>query len=72
MFIENEQSEVTILRESTPFMDDIVISKEGVMKLLKSLNPSKAVGPDALHPRVVKELATELGPVFCPCFPTVS
>ena len=27
-------------------------------------NPSKALGPDELHPRVLKELATELGPVF--------
>ena len=37
---------------------------EGVTKLLKSLNPSKALGPNELHPRVLKELATELGPVF--------
>ena len=45
-------------------MDDIVVSKEGVTKLLKGVNPSKALGPDEHHPRVLKELATEMGPVF--------
>ena len=45
-------------------MDDIVVSNEGVTKLLKGLNPSNALGPDELHPKVLKELATELGPVF--------
>ena len=28
------------------------------------MNPSKALGHDELHPRVLKELATELGPAF--------
>ena len=28
----------------------------------------KALGPDELHPRVLKELATELGPVFAHLF----
>ena len=32
------------------------------------LNPSKALGPHELHPRVLKELATELGPVFARLF----
>ena len=35
---------------------------------LKGLNPSKALGPDKIHPRVTKELATELGPVFTHLF----
>ena len=40
-------------------MEKIVVSKEGVTKLLKGLkHPSKALGPDALHPRVLIELAT--------------
>ena len=45
-------------------MNDFVVSKEGVTKLLNGLNPSKALGHDELHPRILKKLATELGPVF--------
>ena len=39
-------------------MDDIAVSNEGVTKLVKVLNPSKALGPDELHPRVLNDLAT--------------
>ena len=45
-------------------MEEIVVTKEGVTKLHKDLNSSKALGPVELHPRVPKGLATELGPVF--------
>ena len=46
-------------------MNDIVVSKDRVIKLH---NPPKALGPDELHSRVLKELATELGPVFAHLF----
>ena len=49
-------------------MNDIVVSVLGVTKLLKGLNPYKALGTDELHSRVVKKLASELGPVFAHLF----
>ena len=68
VFTKSEYSQVSLLDRSAPFMEDIVVTKEGVTKLLKGLNPSKALGPDELHPRVLKELATELGPIFAHLF----
>ena len=72
MFHKRNHIEVPFLSRSAPFMDDIVVSNEGVTKLLKGLNPSKVLGPDELHPSVLKELAAELGLVFCPSLPKVS
>ena len=68
MFTKSESSKVPLLHRPAPFMEDIVVTKEEVTKLLKGLNPSKALGPDELHPRVLKELATELGPIFAHLF----
>ena len=68
VFTKTEHSQVPLLNRKAPFMEDIVVSKEGDTKLLKGLNPSKALGPDELHPRVLKELASELGPVFAHLF----
>ena len=67
-FNKTEYNEVPLTRRSVPFMDSIMVSTEGVIKLLKGLNPSKTFGPDALHPGVPKELANELGPVFAYLF----
>ena len=68
MFNKSDHSEVPFLSRSAPLMDDIVVSNEGVTRLLKGFNPSKALGPDELQPKVLKELATELGQFFAHLF----
>ena len=68
VFNKNEHSQVPLPNQSAHFMNDIVVSAVGVTKLLKGLNPSKALGPDELHPRGLKELASELGLVFAHLF----
>ena len=63
-FLEREYKQAPLLGRSAPFMHDIVVTKEGLTKVSRSLNPSKALRSDELHHRVLKELAMESGPVF--------
>ena len=42
VFNKNEHTQAPLLDRSAPLMNDIVIFKDGVIKLLKGLNPSKA------------------------------
>ena len=68
MFNKNKHSQVPLPNRLAPFMNDTVVSAVRVTKLLKGLNPSKALGPDELHHIVLKELASELGPLFAHLF----
>ena len=68
VFTKSEYSQVPLLDRSAPLMEYIVVTKERVTKRLKGLNPSQALGSDELHPRVLKELATELNPIFAHLF----
>ena len=45
-------------------MPEIHVTENGVLKLLKALNISKAAGPDGIRPRVLKELSSELAPIL--------
>ena len=45
-------------------MPKIHVIENGVLKLLKALNISKAPGPDGIRPRVFKELSSELAPIL--------
>ena len=50
VFTKTVHNQVPLLDRLAPFMDEIVFTKEGETKLLKGLSPSKALGPDELHP----------------------
>ena len=54
-----------------PIMKDIVISTAGVTKLLSDLDVSKAAGPDAIRPIVLKQLSQEISPVVALIFQTL-
>ena len=40
------------------------VTEEGVLKLLKKLNPKKACGPDLIPAKIVKDIAEELSPLL--------
>ena len=67
VFTKSEQNQVPLLDKSAPFMEDIVVTKEGVTKLLKGLNPTKALRPDELH-RIGNRVMSRI----CPSFPAVN
>ena len=56
---KTEYSGIPQTRRSAPFVDRIAVSLDGMIKLLKGWNPSNALGPDELNPRVLKELANK-------------
>ena len=71
MFTISEYSQFPLLDRSAPFMEDIVVNTEGVTKLLKGLNPSKALGPDELHPSH-NGIGDRVRPHFCASIPAVN
>ena len=51
-------------------MAPVDITVEAVRKLLSNLNPYNAVGPDSIHPHVLKELSAVIAPALCNIFRT--
>ena len=47
-----------------PDIAALTISTPGIQKLMEKLQPHKAMGPDQLHPRVLKELAQDIAPIL--------
>ena len=68
VFSKTSESEIPLLEKSAWLMNDIHVLNEGVIKMMKGLNPSKALGRGELQPEVLKELSIEFGPVFAHLF----
>ena len=68
VFTKTVHNQVPLLDRSAPFMDEIVVTKEGVSKLLKCLNPSKALGLP-LFKNGDRSLACNYRPVSLTCIP---
>ena len=49
-------------------MGDITVDPKGVTKLLDGLNVHKALGPDGLNARVLKECSNEISPILALIF----
>ena len=49
---------------TTPHMESITVSTNGMAKLLKDLNPHKAAGPDQLKPLVLQKLRDVIAPIL--------
>ena len=47
-----------------PPMPNITITAEGIRKQLQNLNPSKAIGPDEIPTRILKEQAEIITPIL--------
>ena len=46
-------------------LQDIILEREDIRKTLIGLNPDKSPGPDGVHPRILRECASELvSPLF--------
>lgn len=60
VFTHTEYFSVPFEKPSVNKMDNITISSKGVENILHGLNTTKAMGPDNLHPKVLKELAPSL------------
>ena len=59
VFNKSEHTQVPLPKSSDLFMEDIQVPTGGVTQLLRGWNPSRALEPDELHPRALKELAPE-------------
>ena len=59
VFTKSKYSQVPLLDRSVPFMEDIVVTREGVTNILKGLNPYKALEPDELHLTVFLSIDNE-------------
>jgi hypothetical protein len=56
------------LEDNYPSMPEINVTNNGVEKLLKNIDASKATGPEEISARILKEFAPELSPLLTNIF----
>ena len=54
--------------DPTSGLGSLIISEQGVLKQLSSLNPNKASGPDQIPPWFLKTFATDIAPILTDVF----
>ena len=54
--------------QTTPVMPEFTISENGVLKLLGTLKPNKAAGPDKLRPHLLRDLRQTVSPILTRIF----
>ncbi len=65
LFTDDDLSNLPLKGESPyPSIDNIEVSEKGVFKLLQSLRPNKATGPDSIPAFILKTGTKELAPVL--------
>ena len=60
----DEIPDVEDIKPNLQILDNIEITELTLTKHLKSLNTSKAAGPDGINARIMKELAEEIAPIL--------
>ena len=63
VFTREPDTEIPVLEDISvdSQLDNLEVTKEEVIQKLRKLKIDKSPGPDAMHPRLLKELAVEIG-----------
>ena len=59
--------EFTVTKTFEP-LNNINVTEENISKILKEINPAKSMGPDNIHPRVLKECRNTIIAPLCKIF----
>ena len=59
-FTQEDLTTIPVSEFEGEMLENIEFTKEEVLKRLKELDPGKSSGPDNIHPKMLKELATDI------------
>ena len=68
VFTNEKTSNLPDLQQTVPDIEPLEIVADGIEKLLRDLNPSKASGPDNIPNKILKECSVELAPLLAALF----